>query len=160
MVMAPPCIFQRLTPNPTKIKLFKARCYRTLSLVSNWVRAIRVLFNASKTQFLQLSAGHNLPDSDLLFFNDTQLPVSSTLNTLNLSFTKNLKLGVPLCLHPFFSLSQMLALYRGLIYPCIEYGSPIWVGSTHTALYNRIESKAFSLINSPPLTDCLDFLSQ
>ena len=41
-------------------------------------------------------------------------------------------------------------------YPLI-YG--VWVsclggGSTHTALLNRVESKAFRLINSPPLTDC------
>ena len=32
-------------------------------------------------------------------------------------------------------------------------------GWTHTALLNRVESKAFRLINSPPLTDCLVFLS-
>ena len=32
-------------------------------------------------------------------------------------------------------------------------------GSTHTALLNRMESKAFRLISSPPLTDCLDCLS-
>ena len=33
-------------------------------------------------------------------------------------------------------------------------------GSTHTALLNRVESKTFCLINCPPLTDCLDSLSQ
>ena len=32
-------------------------------------------------------------------------------------------------------------------------------GSTYTALLNRVDSKAFCLINSPPLTDCLDSLS-
>ena len=32
-------------------------------------------------------------------------------------------------------------------------------GSTHTALLNRVESKIFRIINSPPLTDCLDSLS-
>ena len=32
-------------------------------------------------------------------------------------------------------------------------------GSTHTALLNRGESKAFRLNNSPPLSDCLDSLS-
>ena len=31
-------------------------------------------------------------------------------------------------------------------------------GSTNTALLNRMESKAFRLINFPPLTDCLDSL--
>merc|ERR1711980_12464 len=55
----------------------------------------------------------------------------------------------------FFSPTQLLALYRGLISPCMEYASHIWGGSTHTSLLNRVESKAFRLINSPPLTDCL-----
>ena len=32
-------------------------------------------------------------------------------------------------------------------------------GSTHTALLNRVESKAFRLINSPPLTNCLPSLN-
>ena len=32
-------------------------------------------------------------------------------------------------------------------------------GSTYTALLNRVQSKAFRLINSPPRTDCLDSLS-
>ena len=64
-----------------------------------------------------------------LFFNYTQLALSSTLNTLDLSFTKNLnwqfhsstpaksafkKLGVLWRLRPFFSPSQLLALYMGL----------------------------------------------
>ena len=61
-----------------------------LSLVSDWGRTNLVLFNASKTQFPQLSTEHNLPDNYPLFFNDTQLPLSSTLNTLDLSFTRNL----------------------------------------------------------------------
>ena len=61
-----------------------------LSLVSDWGGANKVLFNASKTHFLQLSTRHNLPDNYPLFFNDTQLPLSSTLNTTGLLFTKNL----------------------------------------------------------------------
>ena len=39
----------------------------------------------------------------------------------------------------------------------------IWLSclgeSTHKALLNRVESKAFRLINFPPLTNCLDSLS-
>ena len=58
---------------------------------------------------------------------------------------------------PIFSRSQLLALYRGLIRPCMEYGSHVGRGST--ALSNRVESKAFRLIISPPLTDSLDSLS-
>ena len=61
-----------------------------LSLVSDLGRANLVLFNASKTQFVQLFTRHNLPDNYPLFFNDIQLPLFSTLNTLCLSFTKNL----------------------------------------------------------------------
>ena len=87
-----------------------------VSLV-DWDRANLVLFNSSKIQFLQLSTRHNLPDNYILFFNDTQLSLSSTLNTLGLSFIRNLnwnfiyllllksaskKLGVLWLLRPFF----------------------------------------------------------
>ena len=145
-----------------------------LSVISDWGRANLVLFNASKTQFLHLSTRHNLPDNYPLFFNNTQLTPSSTLDILGLSFTKSLnwkshisslaktasmKLGVLWRLRPFFSPSQLLTLYRGLIRPCMEYASHIWGGSTHTALLNRVESKAFRLISSPPLTDCLQSLN-
>ena len=41
----------------------------------------------------------------------------------------------------------------------MEYVSHVWGSSTHTALLNRVESKAFRLINSSPLTDCLQPLS-
>ena len=41
----------------------------------------------------------------------------------------------------------------------MEYGSHVYGCSTHTALLNWVESKAFRLINSPPLTDCLDSFS-
>ena len=144
-----------------------------LSIISEWGRANLVSFNASKTQFLHLSTRHNLPDNYPLFFNDTQLSPSSTLNILGLSFTKNLnwklhisslaksasmKLGVLWRLRQFFSPPQLLSLYRGLIRPCMEYASHVWGGSTHTALLNRVESKAFRLISSPPLTNCLQSL--
>ena len=97
-----------------------------------------------------------------------------TLDTLGLSFTKNLnwqcnistlaklasrKFGVPWRLRPFFSPSKFLALYRVLTLPCMEYGSHVRGGSTYTALLNRVESKVFRLINSPPLTDCLYSIS-
>ena len=48
---------------------------------------------------------------------------------------------------------------QGFIRPCMEYGSHVWEVWTHTALLNRVESKAFCLINSPPPTECLDSLS-
>ena len=61
-----------------------------LSLVSDWASANLVLFNASKTEFLQLSTRHNLSRIYPLFFSVTQLSLPSTLNTLGLSFTKYL----------------------------------------------------------------------
>ena len=168
------------TRRPTQQELIHSRRDATerltsdLSLISEWGNKNLVKFNASKTQFLHLSTRHNLPDNYPLFFNDTQLSPSSTLNILGLSFTKNLnwklhisslaksasmKLGVLWRLRQFFSPHQLLTLYRGLIRPCMEYASHIWGGSTHTALLNRVESKAFRLISSPPLTDCLPSLN-
>ena len=70
-----------------------------------------------------------------------------------------MKLGVLSRLRQFYSPPQLLTLYRGLIRPCMEYASHVWGGSTHTALLNRVESKACRLINSSPLTDCLQPLS-
>ena len=114
-----------------------------LSLDSDWGRSNLVLFNASKTQLLQLSTRYSFPDNYPLFFNYTQLPLSSALNTIGPSFTKNLnwqfniytvaksaskKLGVLWRLRPFFSPSKLLALNRGLIRPCMEYGSHVLWG--------------------------------
>ena len=48
--------------------------------------------NASKTQFLHLTTQHNFPYNCLLFFNDTQLFPSYTMNVLSLSFIQNLNL--------------------------------------------------------------------
>ena len=76
---------------------------------------------------VQSSTRFNLPDQYPLF-NGTQLPLSSTLKTLGLSFTKNLswqfliytlsksaskKLGVLSRLHPFFSPSQLFFYVQG-----------------------------------------------
>ena len=145
-----------------------------LSLISDWGKTNLVMFNASKTQFLHLSTRHNLPNNYPLFFNDTQLSPSPTLNILGVSFTQSLnwkfhisslaktasmKLGVLNRLRQFFSPQQLLSVYKGLVRPCMEYASHVWGGSTHTALLNRVESKAFRLINSPPLTDCLQSVS-
>ena len=92
---------------------------------------------------------HNLPNNYPLFFNDTHLSPSSTLNILSLSFTYNLNwkhhisslaktVSMKLCvlshLRQFYSPPHLLTLYRGLIHLCMEYASHVWGGSTHTAL--------------------------
>merc|ERR1712035_293843 len=109
---------------PTQQKLHTSRqdaaerLTSDLSVISNWGKANLVLFNASKTQFLHLSNRHNLPDSYPIFFNNTQLSPSSTLDILGVSFTKTLnwkshisslaksasmKLDILWRLRPFFS---------------------------------------------------------
>ena len=113
-------------------------------------------------------------DMNIMFFNDTQLSPSPTLNILGLSFpcnlnwkllicslakTTSMKLGVLRPLRQFYSPPQLLTLYRGLIRPCMVYASQVWGGSTQRDLLNWVESKSFRLINSNPLTDCLQPLS-
>ncbi len=65
------------------------------------------------------------------------------------------RLGVLYRLQQFFSPHQLLSIYRGLVCHCMEYACHVWGGSTHTALMDREESKAFRPIRSPPLTSCL-----
>ena len=144
-----------------------------LSRISNWVRESMVVFNASKTQFLHLTTRHNLPDTYNIFFENTELKPSPILNILGVSFSRDLsykdhivsltkqaskRLGVLRRLRNFFTPSQLLALYRGVVRPCMEYASHIWGGSTHTALLEMVESRAFHLINSPALTNSLQSL--
>src|ERR1044072_9071220 len=129
-----------------------------------------VVFNASKTQFLHLSIRQNLPHNYDFFLENTQLRPSSVLNIIGVSFSRDLswkdhitslskqaskRLGVLRRLQNFFTPPQLLALYRGGARPCMEYVSHIWGGSTHTALLEKVESRAFRLINSPALTDSL-----
>ena len=47
-------------------------------------------------------------------------------------------------MHPLFSSSQLLALYWGLIRPCMEYCFHVW-GDLITQLLNRVKSKVFRL---------------
>ena len=161
-------------PNSQELEISRndaaERLTSDLSIISDWGRRNLVSFNASKTQFLHLSTRQNLPHNYPLFFNNTQLSPSPILNSLGLSFTQKLnwkfhilslaksassRLGVLYRLQPFFSPHQLLTIYRGLVRPCMEYACHVWGGSTHTALLDRVESKAFRLISSPPLTSCL-----
>ncbi|MPC66713.1 hypothetical protein E2C01_060865 [Portunus trituberculatus] len=97
-----------------------------LSKISYWGRENLVVFNASKIQFLHVSTRYNLPNNYPLFFSDTQLSPSSTLNMFSLSFTHNLnwklhisslvktasmKLSVLRRLYQFFSPPQLLTLH-------------------------------------------------
>ena len=59
----------------------------------------------------------------------------------------------------YFSSLQLFKLYIGLIRPCMEYCSHIWGSSHSVSLLDRVESKAFRLINDPSLTSSMDPLS-
>ena len=51
-------------------------------------------------------------------------------------------------------------LRTGALSVCLwKCGVYVLEGSTHTVLLNRVESKAFRLMNSFPLTDCLNYVS-
>ncbi len=136
-----------------------------LAIIFDWGGRNLESFNASKTQFLHLSTRHNLPNSCPLFFDNKQV----TLNILGLSNTQNLKwklyisltksapskLGVLYLLRQCLSPAQLMSIYRGLVRTRMEYASLVWGGSTHTALLERVESKALRLISSPSSTDNL-----
>lgn len=136
--------------------------------ISDWRRTNLVLFNALKTRFLHLSTRHNFPDNYSLLFNNTRLSPSSTLNIHDLSFpyslycklhifsvakTAPMKLSVLSRLRRYISSPQLLTLDKDLIRPCMVYVLHVWEVSTHTALLDKVESKAFRLNNSSPLTD-------
>ena len=80
------------TPNPTRIKWFKARCYREPNFwpfISFWLGQSKPdsVKYTSKTQFLQLSTQYNLPDNYPLFFNDTTSPLLHIKHTQSLSLS-------------------------------------------------------------------------
>ena len=141
-----------------------------LESISEWGAQNLVTFNASKTQFLPVSLSTNPSDPQVLFNGNLIEPLSS-INILGVQITSNLswkahidqiaksasrKLGVLFRCRRYFSSDQLLKLYIGLIRPCLEYCSHIWGGSSSACILDRVELKAFRLINNKDLTDPLD----
>ncbi|MPC14605.1 hypothetical protein E2C01_007375 [Portunus trituberculatus] len=91
-----------------------------LSKISDWGRENLVVFNASKTQFLHLSTRHDLPDNYSLFFNDTQLSPSSTMNIVGLSFAHNFNWKFH-----FSSLAKTASMKLGVLRRLRQYFSPV-----------------------------------
>ena len=60
-----------------------------LTKISDWGIKILVTFNASKTQFFHLFTRHNLPHNHPIFFNNTRIDPSSSLNMLRVSFSQD-----------------------------------------------------------------------
>ena len=131
-----------------------------------------VNFNDQKTQF-QLITLSNVEDDPSITFKNTIIRPTTTSHILGLTVSSNLswkphiqqiaksasaKLGILFKCRPFFTCEQLLKIYKGLIRPCLEYCSHVWGGSTSTYLLDRVESKAFRLINAPHLTSQLPSL--
>ena len=77
----------------------------------------------------------------------------------NIAKSASKKLGVLFRFREYFSASQLLKIYVGLIRPCLEYCSHIWGASPYTYLLDRVESKAIRLIGDASVTSSLDSLS-
>ena len=132
-----------------------------------------VKFNSSKTQCTIFSLKHSSFEPNLLF-NNINLTPNDNLYMLGLLFSSDLtwkphitqlaksasqKLGVLFRFRNYFNSRQLLTLYVGTIRPCMEYCSHVWGHSPGVELLDRVESKAFRLIASPPLTASLPSLS-
>ena len=143
-----------------------------LERIASWGTDNLVNFNDQKTQFMLMSLS-NLPDDPQIVFKNTVIGPTSTMNLLGLTVSSNLswkphiqqiaksasaKLGILFRCRPYFTCEQLLRIYKGLIRPCLEYCSHVWGGSTSTYILDRVESKAFRLINAPHLTSQLPSL--
>ena len=122
-----------------------------------------VNFNDLKTQFTVISLAKN-SDNIQINFKDSVIRPTTAFHLLGLTISYNLswkphiqqiaksasaKLGILYRCRPFFTCEQLLRIYKGLIRPCLEYCSHVWGGSSSTYLLDRVESKAFRLINAP-----------
>merc|ERR1712002_1214306 len=143
-----------------------------LERIAGWGADNLVNFNDQKTQFMLMSLS-NLADDPQVIFKNTVIRPTKTLNLLGLTISSNLlwkphlqqiaksasaKLGILFRCRPFFTCEQLLKIYKGLIRPCLEYCSHVWGGSSSTYILDRVESKAFRLINAPHLTSQLPSL--
>ena len=141
--------------------------------ISDWGRRNLVKFNASKTCFLPISLSKD-PSHESIIFENVEINPLESINVLGLEICDNLswknhieglvksaskKLGILFRCRRYFSSQELLQLYVGLIRPCLEYCSHVWGGSYYTYLLDRVEAKAFRLINDPTLTSSLDSLS-
>merc|ERR1712212_1258368 len=143
-----------------------------LKRIASWGTGDLVNFNDLKTQFMLMSLSSLTDDLNIMFKN-TAIKPTTTFHLFGLTISSNLswkphiqqiaksvsaKLGILFRCRPFFTSEQLLRIYKGLIRPCLEYCSHVWGGSSSTYLLDRVESKAFRLINAPLLTSQLPSL--
>ena len=122
---------------------------------------------------MPISLSSNSSDLFVCFDNNVIEP-SLTINILGINISHDLswkqhisclaksasqKLGILYRCKHYFNSQQLLKLYISMIRPSLEYCSHIWGSSSSVYLLDRVESKAFRLINDPSLTSSLDSLS-
>ena len=137
-----------------------------LGEIYDWDRRNCVRFNASKTCFIPISLS-NLPSNYTISFENVEIAPLTSVKILCIEISSNLswrnhiesiaksvskKLGVLFRCRSFFSSSELLRLFVGLIRSCLEYCSHVWGGSPFTRILDRVEAKAFRLIDDARLT--------
>lgn len=157
----------------TSRSIIEASINHDLDSIAEWGTSNLVKFNRSKTQSTPFSLKKTLFNPKLNF-DSGALVTGDSLSMLGLTFHTDLtwkihitslakaaskKLGVLFRFRNYFNSRQLYTLYIGTIRPCMEYCSHIWGSSPGVELLDRVESKAFRLISSPPLTDPLPSLS-
>lgn len=125
--------------------------------VFNWDKANLILFSASKIpdNYIFSSTVSLLHDehSSTNFYWMSRLEISPLISCSNCLYEASIMCHLP----QIFSLPVAYSIQRS--YPP-WYGVSLMYGvhSFINNFWNRMESKAFRLINTPPLTDCLPFL--
>ena len=127
----------------------------------NYFAFIFSLLVCTFTLITVISPSHHLPSS--LMMSHISLCIFSIRSQFHIptlakiSFQDVIGVLYGVCAH--FSLPPSCLLCIGALSAHVWSMVLISGGSTHTTLLNRVESKAFRLINTPPLTMCLAFLS-
>ena len=170
--------------NPLNLSYSNVSSYRNtsaslltndLSTVEMWGNDCRVKFDQRKTTQVVISRKHH-QDPPPVFMSGHELDISSSFTQLGLSVSSNLswkththsiakhasqKLGFLSRACGFFSLSQLLTIYKSQIRPFLEYRSHVWGGAPRSSLYllDKVQSNAIRLINNPSLTKSPQSLS-
>ena len=164
-------------PSPASRKTTADKLEENLSNVLAWSTTWQLTFSPQKTQSLVVSRRHDTDENAILCFNGVPLPHhKKTLKLLGLSFTSNLSwakhiqtvaskaarlYGMIRRSRRCLSSVAIRNLYKALIRPVVEYGSPIWSTAPRYTLQalDSIEKKCLALRGSSQQSP-MDSLSQ
>ena len=147
-----------------------------LTNVEKWGNDNLVKFTQDKITQVVISRKHH-QDFPSVFLNGHKLDISPSFTQLGLSVSSNLtwkthinsiakhasqKRGFLSRARGYFSLSQLLTIYKSQIHPSLEYCSHVWGGAPKSSLHplDRVQSIAIRLVSNPNLTNSLQSLSR